>query len=109
MTHTTQILDNALGAVGHTPLVRLDRIAKEEGLQCNLREYMLSLSALAALPYRSIQLGKSSIPLLAAPLRTALPNAWLKRLRRRGSSSRDRVSSLSQRPETLVRSCNTYA
>ncbi|KAI0793869.1 cystathionine beta-synthase [Fomes fomentarius] len=36
MTHTTQILDNALGAVGHTPLVRLDRIAKEEGLQCNL-------------------------------------------------------------------------
>lgn len=33
-----QILDNALGAVGHTPLIRLDALAKAEGLQCNLRE-----------------------------------------------------------------------
>ncbi len=32
------ILNDALDAVGHTPLVRLDRIAKEEGLKCNLRE-----------------------------------------------------------------------
>ncbi|KAH8103997.1 cystathionine beta-synthase [Cristinia sonorae] len=31
-----QILDNALGAVGNTPLVRLDKIAAQEGLQCNL-------------------------------------------------------------------------
>jgi len=30
------ILDDALAAVGHTPLVRLDRIAREEGLKCNL-------------------------------------------------------------------------
>ncbi|TBU30616.1 cystathionine beta-synthase [Dichomitus squalens] len=36
MARTSQILDNALGAVGNTPLIRLDRIAKEEGLQCNL-------------------------------------------------------------------------
>nr|AUN37950.1 cystathionine beta-synthase [Ganoderma lucidum] len=43
MARTPQIIDNALGAVGNTPLVRLDRIAKEEGLQCNLLgkvEYM---------------------------------------------------------------------
>lgn len=40
MARTPQIIDDALGAVGNTPLVRLDRIAKEEGLQCNLREYM---------------------------------------------------------------------
>ncbi|KAJ7765451.1 tryptophan synthase beta subunit-like PLP-dependent enzyme [Mycena maculata] len=31
-----QILDNALGAVGNTPLVRLDKIAKQLGLKCNL-------------------------------------------------------------------------
>ncbi|KAF9054536.1 cystathionine beta-synthase [Panaeolus papilionaceus] len=31
-----QVLDNALGAVGHTPLIRLDKIAKEDGLKCNL-------------------------------------------------------------------------
>jgi hypothetical protein len=31
-----QILDNALGAVGNTPLIRLDAIAKQEGLKCNL-------------------------------------------------------------------------
>ena len=31
-----QILDSALDAVGNTSLIRLDRIAKAEGLQCNL-------------------------------------------------------------------------
>ncbi|OJA14988.1 hypothetical protein AZE42_04329 [Rhizopogon vesiculosus] len=30
------ILDNALDAVGNTPLIRLDKIATEEGLKCNL-------------------------------------------------------------------------
>ncbi|KAL1747642.1 tryptophan synthase beta subunit-like PLP-dependent enzyme [Schizophyllum fasciatum] len=31
-----QIIDNALGAVGHTPLIRLDRVARNAGLKCNL-------------------------------------------------------------------------
>ncbi|KAF7309770.1 Serine/threonine-protein kinase Tel1 [Mycena indigotica] len=31
-----QIIDNALGAVGNTPLVRLDKIAAQLGLKCNL-------------------------------------------------------------------------
>ncbi|KJA28003.1 hypothetical protein HYPSUDRAFT_34269 [Hypholoma sublateritium FD-334 SS-4] len=33
---STQILDNALGGVGHTPLIRLDKIAQANGLRCNL-------------------------------------------------------------------------
>ena len=33
----SRIIDNALDAVGQTPLIRLDKIAKQEGLQCNLR------------------------------------------------------------------------
>lgn len=33
-----QILNNALDAVGNTPLIRLDKIAGQEGLKCNLRE-----------------------------------------------------------------------
>ncbi|KAF9240666.1 pyridoxal phosphate-dependent enzyme beta subunit [Melanogaster broomeanus] len=33
---TRQILDSALDAVGDTPLIRLDNIAAEEGLKCNL-------------------------------------------------------------------------
>ncbi|CAL1714634.1 unnamed protein product [Somion occarium] len=33
---TRQILNSALDAVGNTPLIRLDRITKAEGLQCNL-------------------------------------------------------------------------
>ena len=37
MTLQAGILDNALDAVGHTPLIRLDRIAKDAGLKCNLR------------------------------------------------------------------------
>ena len=36
MSPTRQILDNALAAVGNTPLIRLDKIAKQEGLKCNL-------------------------------------------------------------------------
>ncbi|KAJ6581517.1 cystathionine beta-synthase [Mycena capillaripes] len=31
-----QILDNALGAVGNTPLIRLDKVAAQFGLKCNL-------------------------------------------------------------------------
>ena len=34
------IIDNALGAVGHTPLIRLDKIAKANGLKCNLCEFI---------------------------------------------------------------------
>ncbi|OCF78594.1 cystathionine beta-synthase [Kwoniella mangroviensis CBS 8886] len=34
--HWQGVLSSALDAVGHTPLVRLQRIAKEEGLNCNL-------------------------------------------------------------------------
>ncbi|KAI8985773.1 cystathionine beta-synthase [Trametes punicea] len=43
MPQASPIVDNALGAVGNTPLIRLDRIARREGLQCNLLgkvEYM---------------------------------------------------------------------
>ena len=38
MSRTNRILDNALDAVGNTPLIRLDKIARQEGLKCNLRE-----------------------------------------------------------------------
>lgn len=39
MNSSRHILDNALDAVGNTPLVRLDKIAAEEGIKCNLRMY----------------------------------------------------------------------
>jgi hypothetical protein len=34
--HWHGVLDNALDAVGSTPLIRLQRIAREEGFKCNL-------------------------------------------------------------------------
>jgi hypothetical protein len=37
-SHWSGVLNSALDAVGNTPLIRLDRIAKAEGLKCNLRE-----------------------------------------------------------------------
>ncbi|TFK73764.1 pyridoxal phosphate-dependent enzyme, beta subunit [Pluteus cervinus] len=43
MSRTSHILDNALGAVGNTPLIRLDKVAQLHGLKCNLLgkvEYM---------------------------------------------------------------------
>ena len=30
------ILSDALGAIGHTPLIRLDKIARANGLECEL-------------------------------------------------------------------------
>jgi len=35
-SESLMIIDNALGAVGHTPLIRLDKIAATHGLRCNL-------------------------------------------------------------------------
>jgi cystathionine beta-synthase len=34
--HWLGVLDSALDAVGHTPLIKLQRIAKEEGFECTL-------------------------------------------------------------------------
>lgn len=36
MAVTSHILQNALEAVGNTPLIRLDKIREREGLKCNL-------------------------------------------------------------------------
>ncbi|THG99801.1 hypothetical protein EW026_g2618 [Hermanssonia centrifuga] len=36
MPYSPSVLNNALEAVGNTPLIRLDKIAEQEGLQCNL-------------------------------------------------------------------------
>ncbi|KAH0836713.1 tryptophan synthase beta subunit-like PLP-dependent enzyme [Lanmaoa asiatica] len=46
MATSRHILDNALDAVGDTPLIRLDKIAAEEGLKCNLRMYLLRFRSL---------------------------------------------------------------
>ena len=35
------VLGSVLDAIGNTPLIRLDRIAKHEGLKCNLRKSFL--------------------------------------------------------------------
>lgn len=40
-----QIHDSALSLVGHTPLVRLDRIAREDGLECSLLAKVEGFSA----------------------------------------------------------------
>ena len=45
MPYAPQILNNALEAVGNTPLIRLDKIAAAEGIQCNLREYFVASCA----------------------------------------------------------------
>lgn len=41
--HWQGVLSSALDAVGHTPLIRLDRIAAEEGVKCNFCKW-ISLS-----------------------------------------------------------------
>lgn len=39
MSDTRHILDSALDAVGNTPLIRLEKIARQEGFKCNLCMY----------------------------------------------------------------------
>lgn len=42
---TPTVLPNVLGLIGHTPLVRLDKIAKEHNLKCNLLAKLEGFSA----------------------------------------------------------------
>ncbi|GAA5890263.1 hypothetical protein JCM5296_002866 [Sporobolomyces johnsonii] len=42
---STPIHDNVLSLIGHTPLVRMDKLAKEEGLSCNLLAKVEGFSA----------------------------------------------------------------
>lgn len=44
MSRPAVVLDNALGAVGNTPLIRLDRLARHEGLKCNLRTILPNIA-----------------------------------------------------------------
>ena len=39
------VLNSVLDAIGNTPLIRLDRIAKHEGVRCNLRKSVHLLHA----------------------------------------------------------------
>ena len=43
-----KVIDSILGHIGNTPMVRLDRIAKAEGLTCELCTLVLSLTLNAA-------------------------------------------------------------
>ncbi|GAA5827340.1 hypothetical protein JCM5353_007548 [Sporobolomyces roseus] len=45
MYNASMIHDNPLSLIGHTPLVRLNNIAKEEGLKCNLLAKVEGFSA----------------------------------------------------------------
>ena len=81
------ILDDALDAVGHTPLVRLDRIAKEEGLKCNLREWLNPLGAgpCACHPTEFtpfLQWASLSFCPLEVQSRIGSRNVWLKKQKR---------------------------
>lgn len=51
------VLGSVLDAVGNTPLIRLDRIAKHEGLKCNLRKFCLALHARSSHSLTILQLG----------------------------------------------------
>jgi cystathionine beta-synthase len=52
------VLESVLDAVGNTPLIRLDRIAKHEGLKCNLRKFLLSVARQVDHRYKDVPVGK---------------------------------------------------
>ncbi|KAF8325794.1 tryptophan synthase beta subunit-like PLP-dependent enzyme [Cantharellus anzutake] len=45
------ILESALDAIGNTPLIKLDRIAAEESLKCNLPPSTISLAIVAKVEF----------------------------------------------------------
>lgn len=51
---TVQIHDSALSLIGHTPLVRLDRIARQDGLECSLLAKVEGFSAGGSVKVRSL-------------------------------------------------------
>ena len=53
--HWAGVLDSALDAVGHTPLIRLDRIARQDGFTCNLCKHPLC----SAIVHELIVVGKT--------------------------------------------------
>jgi len=54
----SQILDSALDAVGNTPLIRLDRLAGEKGLKCNLRMYISLVTRFIPIEFDFLIVGK---------------------------------------------------
>ena len=58
MVLSHHILDNALDAVGNTPLIRLDKVAADEGLKCNLRMYFSRPCSLSGSKHFSLLVGK---------------------------------------------------
>lgn len=44
-----KILDTILDHIGNTPMVRINKIGKSEGLECEIRAFPLLLSSLASL------------------------------------------------------------
>jgi cystathionine beta-synthase len=45
MFNPLAIHDSPLSLIGHTPLVRLDKLAKEEGIKCNILAKVEGFSA----------------------------------------------------------------
>ena len=52
------VLGSVLDAVGNTPLIRLDRIAKHEGLKCNLRKFCFALHRQVNHRSKNVTVGK---------------------------------------------------
>jgi len=79
-----QILDDALDAVGKTPLIRLDKIAQLHGLKCNLRKLSVRFWRLACLPICVVQWEKPSSFLLGVRWKIGSRKLWWRQLRRTG-------------------------
>jgi cystathionine beta-synthase len=52
------VLGSVLDAVGNTPLIRLERIAKHEGVKCNLRKYCLTFHRQVDHRFKDVTVGK---------------------------------------------------
>jgi hypothetical protein len=68
------VLPNVLALVGHTPLVRLDKIAKENNLKCNLLAKLEGFSAGGSVKVswliRPVRGGACLVPELPTPTRS---------------------------------------
>ena len=76
-----KIMPNILHHVGNTPLVRLNRIGKDEGIKCDLRKYLAHLDVLELQNFVVFQLSNVSSSMPAEASRTVSASALWKMLK----------------------------
>lgn len=80
----SSILKSALDAVGHTPLIRLSKIAQHEGLKCNLRVLHMTFHHHYTHVQMETSVGKIEFPSAGGSVKDRIAKAMVEAAEREG-------------------------